>query len=69
MEESRIDRINALYKKAKSIGLTEEEKLEQDQLRKEYIQIVRNNLRGTLNNTVIQYEDGTKEKLRKKEYN
>lgn len=68
MEESRINRINELYKKAKSVGLSEAEKLEQDRLRKEYIQIVRNNLRGTLNNTVIQYEDGTQEKLQKKEY-
>lgn len=68
MEDSRINRINELYKKSKAEGLTEAEKQEQDTLRKEYIQIVRNNLRGTLNNTVIQYEDGTQEKLKKKDY-
>jgi len=66
MEPQKLDRINALYKKSKEQSLTEDEKVEQDLLRKEYVQLVRNNLRGTLDNTVIQNEDGTKEKLRKK---
>lgn len=59
MESSRIDRINALYHKSQSVGLTEEEKEEQAQLRKEYIEAVRRNLRGTLNNISVVEKDGT----------
>lgn len=68
MEQDKLNRINELYSKAKEAGLSPEEKIEQDNLRKEYVQLVRSNLRGTLNNTVIQHEDGTKTKLQKKEY-
>lgn len=66
MNPNKLDRINALYKKSKEEGLSEEEKAEQQQLRKEYIQLVRKNLRGTLNNTTIQYPDGSKQKLEKR---
>ena len=52
MEVEKIDRINALAHKAKSVGLTEEEKKERELLRKEYIASVRMNLRAQL-------EDGT----------
>ena len=44
MEVEKIDRINALAHKAKSVGLTEEEKKERELLRKEYIASVRMNL-------------------------
>ena len=43
MEVEKIDRINALAHKAKSVGLTEEEKKERELLRKEYIASVRMN--------------------------
>ena len=56
MEVEKIDRINALAHKAKSVGLTEEEKKERELLRKEYIASVRMNLRAQLDN---QQEDGT----------
>ena len=46
MEVEKIDRINALAHKAKSVGLTEEEKKERELLRKEYIASVRMNLRA-----------------------
>ena len=36
MDSKMIDRINTLHHKAQSVGLTEEEKIEQAQLRKEY---------------------------------
>lgn len=39
--ENRLDRINALAHKAKSEGLTEAEKAEQKQLRKEYLTSIR----------------------------
>lgn len=63
MEDHKVQRINELYKKSKEVGLSEEEKDEQKTLREEYIMLVRKNLRGTLNNTTIQYPDGTKKKL------
>lgn len=48
LEKSRLDRINELAKKAKAEGLTEEEKKEQEQLRKEYIEKFRENFKGQL---------------------
>ena len=59
MEVEKIDRINALAHKAKSVGLTEEEKKERELLRKEYIASVRMNLRAQLDNVDVQQEDGT----------
>ena len=50
MNQEKIERINALYRKSKAEGLTEEEKKEQDLLRKEYIASVKSNLRNQLNN-------------------
>ena len=56
MEVEKIDRINALAHKAKSVGLTEEEKKERELLRKEYIASVRMNLRAQLDNMDVQTE-------------
>lgn len=57
--EDLTKRINELYHKSQAEGLTEEEKKEQAELRQMYIQNVRANLRGQLNNISIQEEDGT----------
>nr|WP_296157788.1 DUF896 domain-containing protein [uncultured Blautia sp.] len=59
MDNEKIDRINTLAHKAKSVGLTEEEKAEQAELRQEYLAAVRNNLRAQLNNIDIKEKDGT----------
>lgn len=59
MDQKTIDRINELYHKSKGEGLTPAEKEEQAKLRKEYIQVIRRNMRGTLNNISIQNPDGT----------
>lgn len=59
MNEEKIARINELYHKAKSVGLTQEEAAEQKKLRKEYIMAIRKNLRATLNNVSVENEDGT----------
>lgn len=53
MEKAKIDRINALAKKAKESSLTAEEIAERDALRKEYIEAVRNNLRQQLDNVEV----------------
>lgn len=59
MEVEKIDRINALAHKAKSVGLAEEEKKERDLLRKEYLASVRMNLRSQLDNIDVKQEDGS----------
>lgn len=67
MEQSRIDRINQLAHKAKTIGLTEEEKAERAALRREYIDSVVGNLKRELDHVYIVDEKGNETKLRKKE--
>ena len=64
--ENKIQRINELYHKSQKEGLTAEEKEEQTRLRKEYIDSVKKNLRGQLNNINIQNEDGSVENLGEK---
>lgn len=59
MEQSKIDRINALYHKSQSVGLTEEEKEEQAALRKGYIAAIRTNMRANLNHISIREKDGS----------
>ncbi len=66
MEQAKIDRINALYKKQKAGTLTPEEKEEQAALRAEYVAAIRNNLRATLENTSVMEPDGTVHKLEKR---
>ena len=59
-----IARINELAKKAKSPeGLTPEELAERDKLRRMYIDNVKQNLVGHLENTTIVYPDGSKKKV------
>lgn len=68
MEQSRnrIDRINELYHKSQSVGLTDEEKAEQARLRREYLEVIRANMRANLNSISIQEKDGTITDLGKK---
>ena len=61
-----IARINALAKKAKTEGLTPEELTERDKLRRIYIDSVKANLVGQLENTYMVRPDGSKEKIEKK---
>lgn len=62
-----IARINVLAKKAKTEGLTEEEVAERDKLRRIYIDSVKANLIGQLNNTYVVDEKGNKRKLTNKQ--
>ena len=60
-----IARINALAKKAKTVGLTDEELAERDKLRRMYIDSVKANLVGHLDNTYVVDEKGNKKPLKK----
>lgn len=60
VEKSKIDRINALAKKAKAIGLTERETAERDALRKEYLADMRAAFKQQLDSTYVQTADGAK---------
>ena len=59
MDSTKIDRINTLHHKVQSVGLTEEEKKEQAELRKEYIATIKMNLRNQLDNIDVKEADGT----------
>ena len=61
-----IAKINALAAKAKAEGLNDEELAERDKLRRIYIDCVKANLVGQLENTYIVRPDGTKTKVTKK---
>ena len=61
-----IARINELAAKAKTVGLNEEELAERDKLRRIYIDNVKANLTGQLENTYIVQPDGTKVKVKHK---
>ena len=61
-----IARINELAAKAKQGPLTPEEITERDILRRIYIDSVKSNLVGQLENTYIVYPDGTKKKVERK---
>ena len=66
--QADIDRINALARKSKTAeGLTVEEKKEQMELSRRYVEAVRENLTAQLEHTVIQEPDGTRRPLKPKE--
>ena len=67
MEQEKIARINALAHKAKAEGLTPEEIVERDALRKEYIAAFRMSLENQLNAITIVEPDGTRHKVTKKQ--
>lgn len=56
--EQLIGRINALAHKKKTIGLTEEEQIEQNELRQQYLSIFRANFKNQLAHTKIKTPDG-----------
>lgn len=64
LEQTKIERINELSRKQRSVGLNDEERAEQAQLRAEYLEGFRANLDATLKNTIILRPDGTEERLK-----
>lgn len=69
MEQSKIDRINALARKSRTEGLTEAECEEQQILRAEYVAAFKASLVGTLEHTTILRPDGTTQKVKRKKKN
>lgn len=68
LPNEKIARINELAKKAKTVGLTDEEAKEQSKLRSEYLQTFRSSMLGTLQGVKIidpLGEDVTPEKLKR----
>ena len=64
MEQKKIDRISQLSRKQRTVGLTKEEKLEQAQLRQEYLQAIRKNIKAPLDRAYVVEKDGAVKKLR-----
>lgn len=58
MEQTKIDRINELARKSKSVGLTEDEKKEQAVLRMEFLRDIRADLKRTLDNIDFVDDEG-----------
>ena len=61
--DNKIKRINELYKKSQTVGLTEAEKAEQKRLREEYVKGIRKSVISQMNNISVEREDGTIENL------
>ena len=65
--KEQIERINALARKQREIGLTEEEKTEQATLRRLYIDSFKESLEGQLASITVVEKDGSRHKLEKKQ--
>lgn len=61
MEQQKLDRISELARKSRTAeGLTEAEKTEQAQLRREYIDSMKRSLRAQLDNIDVIDENGSR---------
>lgn len=58
LEKAKLDRISELSKKQRSVGLTQDEKIEQKKLRDEYLSLIRKNFKSVLEN--IEFTDDKK---------
>ena len=64
MEKSNIERLNALTALSKERELTAEEQAERQERRQAYLKAFRSQFRQQLDNTVVEYPDGTRESLK-----
>ena len=66
--DEKVARINALAQKSRTPeGLTQEEKVEQAALRREYVDAVKQSLQGHLDHTSVIRADGTFHKFAPKD--
>ncbi len=66
MDKAKIERINALARKAREEGLTPAEKDEQARLRADYIAAFRAGLKNTLEGVYVVDENGNEKKIERK---
>lgn len=64
MAEMNLKRINELTAISRERELTAEEQAERQQLRQEYLEAFRAQMRQSLDNTVVEYPDGSRKPLR-----
>jgi len=64
MEKRNLERISQLTQLAKQRELTAEEQAERQQLRQNYLKAFRSQFRAQLDNTVVEYPDGSRASLR-----
>ena len=64
MDRQSISRINQLTALSRQRPLTEEEHAERHRLRQAYREAFRGRFRAQLDNTVVEYPDGSRESLR-----
>ncbi|MFS0863872.1 DUF896 domain-containing protein [Fredinandcohnia sp. 179-A 10B2 NHS] len=72
LSKEKIDRINSLSKKAKTTGLTDKEKQEQQELRQEYLRVFRSSMTNTLHSVKVidpEGKDVTPKKLKESKKN
>lgn len=67
MDQKKIDRINELSRKSKSVGLTDAEIIEQQQLRNEYRAAFLQSLGGQLDRIKLVEDDGSTTDLKRKD--
>ena len=64
MEKANLERINTLTQISRERELTAEEKQEREERRAAYLKAFRAQMRGQLDNTVVEYPDGSRVSLR-----
>ena len=64
MEQMNLKRINELTAISRERELTAEEQAERQQLRQDYLKAFRAQMRQSLDNTVVEYPDGSRKPLR-----
>lgn len=67
MEHEKVQRINELARKKRTVGLTEAELAEQQALRAQYLSEFRQNMEETLKAVRVEQADGTYAPLKKKQ--
>lgn len=64
MEKRNLERISELTQLSRQRELTADEQAEREVLRKNYMQAFRKQFRAQLDNTVVEYPDGSRASLR-----
>jgi len=64
MDKGSLERISALTELSRQRELTAEEQAERQQLRQAYLKAFRSQMRAQLDNTVVEYPDGSRKSLR-----